>query len=142
MDWNCSNRWWIILLFQTKIIMRFIFFVLLFISSTAYADCDDAFRKCRSECSGVTSLFNYESGKYVNTQGTDFASNCEDSCRRGRRYCESESKLSEGCYEFRRKCRNECPSSIFSYRSSNFLLLTDANSKCEDACNSGYRRCN
>jgi hypothetical protein len=31
---------------------------------------------------------------------------------------------------------------VFSYRSGNFLLLTDANDKCEDACNSGYRRCN
>ena len=122
--------------------MRFIIFSFLLISSAVYAGCDDAFRKCSSECSSTTTLFNYESGNYIKPQVTDYVSNCEDSCRRGRRYCESESNVSEGCYEFRRKCRNECPSSVFSYRSGNFLFLTDANSKCEDACNSGYRRCN
>ncbi len=117
------------------------FFLLILFSTSSFADCDDAFRKCRNECGSVGVLFNYENGRLINSADTDFVSNCESSCRRGRRYCESESSRSEGCYEFKRKCRNDCPTSVISFRSGNILLLTDANSKCEDACNSGYRRC-
>lgn len=114
---------------------------LLFTSLASYADCDDAFRKCRDEFSSVGRLFNYENGKLVNALNTDFVSNCESSCRRGRRYCESESNSSDACYEFRRKCRDDCPSSVFNFSNGSILLLTDANSKCENACSSGHRRC-
>jgi hypothetical protein len=114
---------------------------LLMIYSTAHADCNDAFKRCRNECNSIGTLYNYENGNLLNSLDTDFVSNCENSCRRGKRYCEGESNRSDGCYEFKRKCRNECPSSVISFSTGNILLLTDANSKCEDACYSGYRRC-
>jgi hypothetical protein len=30
---------------------------------------------------------------------------------------------------------------VMSFRSGKILFITDANSKCEEACNYGYRRC-
>ena len=117
------------------------FFLILGLIQGAYADCDEAYKKCITSCDSVKSISNLENGRLVKSSATDFPSKCEDSCRRGRRYCEDESNRSEGCYEFKRACRNECPSTVFNYRSGNFMLLTDANSKCEDACSFGYRNC-
>ena len=111
------------------------------LSSIVYADCSDGYRRCVSECGGVSSFYDYQKSKYVYASETDFAVKCEDSCRRGKRYCESESNLSNGCDEFKRKCRNECPTSLYSYKTNNYIDSSDANSKCEDSCNSGYRRC-
>lgn len=112
-----------------------------FLTTISYADCFDAVRKCESECSTSGFLFDIESGKLINSHETDFIGNCKDACRRGKRYCENESNTSDGCYEFKRKCRNQCPSAVMNFRNGNILLLTDANSKCEDACHYGYRRC-
>lgn len=107
----------------------------------AYADCDDAFKKCHVECQAVKSFFNFQTGKFVKSTDTDFPVNCENSCSRGRRYCESESNRSESCYEFKRACRNDCPTALFNYRGGNYLFTTDVNAKCEDACSYGYRKC-
>ena len=132
--------WWKITEEMTNM-KKIIFLILVSISTFTYSNCSDGCKRCISECSGVKSIFNYENSTFVKSSDTDFPSNCEDSCRRGRRYCEDESNLSDGCDEFKRKCRNQCPTSIFSYRNGKFLFVTDANSKCENSCNSGYRRC-
>jgi len=120
---------------------KIIILLLISLSTLTYANCNDGYKRCVNECNGVTSLFNYDGSRYIKSSDTDFQSKCEDSCRRGKRYCEYESKLYDGCYEFKRKCRNECPSSIFSYSTGGYLYNTDANGKCEDSCSSGYRRC-
>jgi hypothetical protein len=117
-------------------------FLLLFFVSISYADCISAKKKCENECNSAASFFNFEKGKYESVAGTDFAENCVSACSRGYRYCNTEDNLDESCYQFKRKCSNDCPTSIFSYRSSVYRLLTDAQSICEDACRSGYRRCN
>lgn len=114
-------------------------FILVFLSGTCFADCDDAYRKCRNECSSA-SVYDYQNNKYLYSGQSDFNSKCEDACRRGRRYCEGESNLSDGCDEFKRKCRNDCPSSIYIY-GKGYVYSSDASSKCDSACYSGYRRC-
>jgi hypothetical protein len=127
---------------KLKIIRGFI--AILLISSVpilSNADCFDALKRCENECNTSGLLFDIESGKLINAHETDFIGNCKDACRRGKRYCENESNSSDGCYEFKRKCRNQCPSAVMNFRNGNILLLTDANSKCEDACHYGYRRC-
>ena len=124
-------------------ILNFLFLVFSFLfSDVVYAGCNDARRKCENECTSAASFFNYEKGEYQSLNGTDFQDNCSSACKRGFRYCTSEDNLDDGCDVFKRKCRNDCPSSIFSYKSSIYILLTDANSVCEDACRAGYRRCN
>jgi hypothetical protein len=120
---------------------KIIILVLITLSSLTHANCNDGYKRCVNECNVVKSIFNYDDSQYIKSSDTDFQGKCEDSCRRGKRYCEYESNLSDGCYEFKRKCRNECPSSLFSYKSSQYLFNTDANGKCEDSCSSGYRRC-
>ena len=112
------------------------------ITDFVFADCDDARRRCENECTSATTFFNYEKGEYQSLNRTDFQDNCSSACRRGFRYCTSEDNLDDGCDEFKRKCRNDCPSSIFSYKGSRYILSTDVNSICEDACRAGYRRCN
>ena len=131
--------WWKVT--EEMTLRNFVFLLLISISTFSHSTCNDGFKRCVSECNGIKSIFNYENSSYVKTSETDFPVKCEDSCRRGKRYCEDESNLSDGCDEFKRKCRNECPSSVFSYRTGNFLMVTDANNKCEDSCTSGYRRC-
>jgi hypothetical protein len=111
------------------------------VCSSSFADCSDAFRQCRNECNSVSMLINLEGGDAINALESDFYSNCEDACRRGKRYCEGEATLTDGCYAFKRACRNDCPDSLLSFRSGSLLLLTNANDQCEDACNAGYRRC-
>ena len=98
--------------------------------------CDRAYNRCTSECSDE--IYNYDTGNYISN--TDVASNCEDACRRGRNYCEDEDK-DEQCYEFKRACRNDCPSDVYDYDSGDYLYNTDVNSMCEDACRSGERAC-
>ena len=102
--------------------------------------CGAGYQKCVDTCGSESMYYDYDSGDYRPLAGTDYSSNCEDACRRGQRYCEDESK-DEQCYEFKRACRNDCPSSIFDYSSSEFKLLTDVNSKCEDACRAGESAC-
>ncbi len=121
---------------------RLFFFLYFLILGNVYADCNDARRKCETECNSAVNFFNFEKGKYQSLNGTDFQDNCSSACKRGFRYCTSEDNLDDGCDAFKRKCRNDCPSSIFSYKSNIYMLLTDADSICEDACRAGYRRCN
>ena len=118
-----------------------IFLTSLLASAASFAGCDDAYRKCVNECGSTSFLFNYETGSLISATATDFPSNCLDACRRGRRWCDGESSLSDGCDEFKRKCSNDCPSMVMSIRTGKLFLLTDAESKCDDACRSGYRRC-
>ena len=54
--------------------------LLIIIYSTAHADCNDAFSRCRNECNSTGTLFNYEDGNLLNSLDTDFVSNCENSC--------------------------------------------------------------
>ena len=102
--------------------------------------CDAGYSKCVNSCMSETSYFDYESGDYRSLSNTDYASNCEDACRRGRNYCEDEDK-DERCYEFRRACALDCPSDVFDYSSGEYKLITDVNSMCEDACRDGERAC-
>ena len=102
--------------------------------------CDAAYNRCVNECESV-SIFNYETGNYRSVRNTDFLDNCEEACSRGRRYCEDEDDNEEKCYEFKRACRNDCPSDVYDYRSGKYLMLTDANDQCEDACGAGEREC-
>lgn len=115
-----------------------ILITLLLISNSALADCEGATKKCKSEC-WYMSIFNNDNSQYIDANKTDFVVNCENSCNEGKRYCQYESSLSDGCYQFKRKCNNNCPSSI--YIGSEYLYNTDANSKCEDSCRAGYRYC-
>ena len=102
--------------------------------------CDAAYSKCVNSCESETSYFDYESGNYQSLSNTDYSSNCEDACRRGRNYCEDEDK-DERCYEFKRACRSDCPSGVFDYSSGGYKFFTDVESMCEDACGDGERAC-
>ena len=102
--------------------------------------CDAAHAKCVNSCESYTFYFDYESSEFLPLSNTDYISNCEDACSRGRNYCEGEEK-DEMCYEFKRACSFDCPTSLFDYSSSEFKLLTDVTSKCEDACSDGERAC-
>jgi hypothetical protein len=99
--------------------------------------CDDAYNGCVSECSST--IFNHETGDYVTS--SDAQSKCEDSCSSGRSSCESEDDKDSKCSEFKSSCESECPSSIFNYTTGEYLMLTDVNSKCEDACSAGESAC-
>jgi hypothetical protein len=99
--------------------------------------CDAAYNRCVRECEGV-SIYSYETGNYISAGNTDFPDKCESACKRGRRYCEDEDP-DEQCYEFMRACRNDCPSDVYLYRSGKYLISTDAEDQCEDACRSGER---
>ncbi|MFC1859746.1 hypothetical protein ACFL9U_17210 [Thermodesulfobacteriota bacterium] len=101
--------------------------------------CDAAYKRCVSECEDV-SIYDYDSGNYISINNTDFLDNCESACARGRRYSEDED-ADEKCYEFKRACRNDCPSDVYDYDSGEYLMLTDADSQCEDACRAGERAC-
>ncbi len=118
-----------------------VFLIFIFFIDFSYADCISALKKCELECKSVSVFFNFEKGKFESVNGTDFTLNCMSSCRRGFRYCTSEVDLDISCDEFKRKCRNDCPNTIFSFKNGVFQLLTDANNLCEGACQSGYRRC-
>jgi hypothetical protein len=50
-------------------------------------------------------------------------------------------KVDSACDDGYRRCRSDCPSSVYHWASGNYLYDTDANSKCEDACRSGKRAC-
>jgi len=89
----------------------------------SYSPCERAYRKCTSECSSV-SLYPIENSDEED-EAHNFASQCDDACRRGRRWCDDES--TDRCYEFKRACRNECPSFH--------------NADCKDACHAGERVC-
>ena|SRR3990167_10318650 len=122
----------------------YIFYIvaLVFVDN-AWADCDDARRKCRSECSSMISV----NGNYIDSHNTDFQSNCEDACKKGLNECEDASRsLADRCYDFKSKCKRSCPSSIYVYSESDgvksgYSYDSNANSVCEDACSAGYRRC-
>ncbi len=101
--------------------------------------CDAAYKRCISECEDIY-IYNYDSGDYISIDYTDFLDNCEAACARGRRFCEDE-HADEKCYEFKRACRNDCPSDVYDYNSGEYLMLTDADSQCEDACRAGEREC-
>ena len=102
--------------------------------------CDAAYSRCVNSCESESSYYDYDSGEYLSLSNTDYVSKCTDACSRGRNYCEDEEK-DEMCYEFKRACRNDCPSSIYDYSSGDFKLLTDVESKCEEACEDGERAC-
>lgn len=122
--------------------IKLIFFIIV-ISPKAWPDCDDANRKCRSECSTSINV----NGTYIDSYNTDFNSSCEDSCKKGLNECEdTDGPLTDKCDEFKRKCKRTCPSSIYIYSSkdgieSGYTYDSNANSVCEDACTAGYRRC-
>lgn len=102
--------------------------------------CIAAYNACIDVCS-TSMLFNYERGEYFRATNTDFRSQCEDACARGQGACEGESPVGQ-CVEFRRTCEAECPPSrIFDYNSREYLLLTNADSKCENACDAGNSAC-
>ena len=98
--------------------------------------CDRAYNRCVSEC--PTSIYDYENSRYVSN--TDANSKCEDACSTGQSNCEGESR-DERCEEFQSGCSSDCPSTVYDYNSGDFLLLTDINSKCEDACQAGQYAC-
>ena len=103
--------------------------------------CDSAHQRCVNECDSVSLIYDYDKGDYVQIFNSDFSSNCEDACQRGRSYCENEDDNEGKCYEFKRACNNECPSDVYDYNTGNYLFLTDAEDICEDACRSGERAC-
>ena len=102
--------------------------------------CDNAYSRCVKSCESETNYFDYDTSNYRELYNTDYASNCSDACRRGRKYCEDED-VDERCYEFKRKCRNSCPSDVFDYSSGEYKFLTDVDSLCEDSCRAGERAC-
>lgn len=110
-------------------------------SSPSSTSCETGYRRCVSACENVTVLFDYSTGSYVGTDFTDFSSNCTDACSRGQNFCEDESDPNERCYEFKRTCRNSCPSDFFDYRVSEYRFITDAEDNCDDACRAGERAC-
>lgn len=111
-------------------------FVLIFIPSHVQADCDDAHWECNSECN--ESIYDYDSGEYL--YNTDFESQCEDACDEGRDACEGESRGYRRD-AFEDECEDECPTSVYDYDSGEYSYNTDANSKCEDACEEGADYC-
>lgn len=96
--------------------------------SQSTSDCALVQSQCANECD--PSIYNYDSGSYLNSSDTDFQSNCVQSCNDGATQC-----LESGCSNFTMACINSCPSTVYSYKDSQYLYNTDANSKCEDACN-------
>ncbi|MDC0127792.1 hypothetical protein OAI28_05935, partial [Methylophilaceae bacterium] len=99
--------------------------------------CYDGYRKCKSDC--PSSVYDWETSEYL--YNTDANSKCEDACKRGKRACEYEDNIDDACYAFNRKCKSDCPSSVYDWETSEYLYNTDANSKCEDACKRGKRAC-
>ena len=103
--------------------------------------CDVAYSSCTDECTSTGAYFDYEEGVYRTTQDTDFWSNCESACSAGQSNCEDEDDRDSKRDEFRSGCESDCPTSVFDYRAGEFRLLTDADSKCEDACSAGASSC-
>lgn len=102
----------------------------------SYSDpCEKAVRKCKSECDD--SIYDYGSGNYL--YDTNYKEECEDACESGKRNC-SYASTSDKCDDFKSRCNNNCPSSIYSSK-GDYLYSTDAEDKCEDACKAGYRDC-
>ena len=99
--------------------------------------CYDGYRKCKNDC--PSSVYDWETSEYL--YNTDANSKCEDACKKGKRACEYEDNIDDACYAFNRKCKNDCPSSVYDWETSEYLYNTDANSKCEDACKKGKRAC-
>ena len=54
---------------------------------------------------------------------------------------EEDEDVDGACYDGYRKCKKDCPSSVYDWETSEYLYKTDANSKCEDACKKGKRAC-
>jgi hypothetical protein len=114
--------------------------MLLTLETSSGEGCDAAYHRCVNECEDVSVLFDYERDDYHPIGNSDFASNCEDACQGGRNHCEDE-EGDERCFEFKRACTIDCPTSVFDYDESDYLLLTDAEDTCEDACSAGKRAC-
>jgi hypothetical protein len=108
---------------------------------SAADSCDAAYNACTAECLSTRTYFDYDSGDYRSTLNTDFRSKCEDACRTGQSHCQDEDDKDDKCDEFKSGCNNDCPTSLYDYRSGDFRLLTDAESKCEDACSVGANKC-
>jgi hypothetical protein len=114
--------------------------MLLTLETSSGEGCDAAYHRCVNECEDVSVLFDYERDDYHPIGNSDFASNCDDACQGGRNHCEDE-EGDERCFEFKRACTIDCPTSVFDYDESDYLLLTDAEDTCEDACSAGKRAC-
>ena len=102
--------------------------------------CYNAYSKCIKTCESQTNYFDYNSSEIKKLSNTDYSSQCSSACRRGKSFCEGEDK-DEMCYEFKRACSMACPLSIFDYSLSEFVLLSDFELKCGDACSNGQRAC-
>lgn len=106
-------------------------------SSSDKEHCEDAESKCKRSCDST--VYDWDSGEYL--YYTDAEDLCEDACKRGARSCDDEDSIDDGCYEFKRRCKRDCPSEVYDWDSGEYLYNTDAVDLCEDACNSGYRWC-
>ena len=103
--------------------------------------CDVAKSECESECGSVSgSIYNYDTGEYFDASNTDFGSKCEDACASGYDACQDASR-SDRCDEFESDCDSECPSDVYDWNTGEYLMSTDASSKCEDACQAGQSAC-
>jgi hypothetical protein len=125
------------------VIRLFVFYIFLVFSNNIWADCDDALRKCKSQCDSDISV----QGETLISYITDFESNCEDACKKGLRECEdTKGSMYDKCDGFKRKCKRTCPNSVYIYSNSKgvstgYTYSSNAESVCEDACTAGYRRC-
>jgi hypothetical protein len=104
--------------------------------SFSRAACQRAYEACVADCTGP--VFDYDKGDYVSH--TDFPNQCRDACASGGAACDDADR-DERCDEFHSSCSGNCDSTVFDYRKSDYLMLTDADSKCEDACTSGESAC-
>ena len=52
-----------------------------------------------------------------------------------------EDAIEEACDNAYSACVLDCPSEVLDYESGNYLYNTDANSNCEDACQTGRYSC-
>lgn len=121
--------------------------ITLFFMITAKADCNDAKKKCRNEC--TTQVKVQGNGKTITLLGyqTDFQSHCEDACVEGYSDCENtDGAAEEKCSVFKTKCQKGCPNSVYVYTNFNgakpgYSSHSDVETRCRDACNMGYRKC-
>jgi len=100
--------------------------------------CDDAERRCKGECSSATIT---DQHTYKEITWSDFDGKCEDACRAGKRACEDEDDRTDACYYFKKRCNSNCPNDVYDWNAGEYLLFTNAEDACEDACRSGHRWC-
>jgi len=105
----------------------------------SHARCANAYAACIANCGGP--VFDYEEGEY--RQNTDFEENCEGSCLVGGNNCDDADvdQAAERCDEFQSSCDNDCESDAFDYDRGEYLLNTDADELCGDACSAGEAAC-